>query len=513
MTTPASRLLPCVLALALALTGLPAPAQNRLPALGDTASEYLDLGAELRLGEDIMGGIRRDPAYLDDPVLLHYVDGLWRPLVESARRLGHIGPETERLFPWELFLVRDASVNAFALPGGHVGVHLGLIAMTDSADELASVLAHELTHVTQRHIARSIGSAQQTSMVGLAAMLLGMLIAARAGSADAAQAAVMSGQGAMMQGQLNFSRDMEREADRIGFGMLDDAGFAPYGMASMFEKLDQANRLNDSGAFPYLRSHPLTSARIAEARARVPATAAAPAGSGLHALMRVRATALMDPTTATLRRLQQAPVEVDDPAQALVGWYRRALASSRLEEPDAAREAMTRALAAAERPGTDPAVQQAVHWLAAEVWLAQRQGARALALLDASARERPALLLRAQAVRAAAGNGDATPPALRRSVEVLQTWVAEHPRDAAAWSELARSATLAGLPLRAQRAEAEASLLGGDLAGAVDRLRVAQRGAIVGGPEAIELQVIDARLRTLEARLREQRREELQRAR
>ena len=521
MTKPASRplprllprVLPCLLALSMGLSGGPAGAQTRLPALGDSASEYLDLGAELRLGEDIMNSIRRDPAYLDDPVLLHYVSGLWRPLVESGRRLGHIGAETDRLFPWEVFLVRDASVNAFALPGGHVGVYLGLVAMTDSADELASVLAHELTHVTQRHIARSIGSSQQTSMVGLAAMLLGMLIAARAGNAEMAQAAVMGGQGAMVQGQLNFSRDMEREADRIGFGMLDDAGFSPFGMAAMFEKLDAANRLNDNGSFPYLRSHPLTSARIAEARARVPAQGVPPSGTGLHALMRVRAMALMDPTTATLRRLQQTPVDADDPTQALTGWYRRALASARLDDAVEAGRAITQALAAAEQPGTDPALRQAVRWLAAEVWLAQKQPGRAAQLIDESPRDRPSVLLRSQAVRAAASTADPTGPALRRNVEALQTWVAEHPNDAEAWSELARSATLLGLPLRAQRAEAEAALLWGDLAGAVDRLRVAQRGAGVGGPEAIDLQIIDARLRTLEARLREQRRAELLRER
>lgn len=517
------------------MTALPPPvqAQSRLPALGDTASEYLDLGAELQLGQEIMADIRPDPAYLDDPVLLHYMQGLWKPLVASARRLGHIGPETDTLFPWELFLVRDASVNAFALPGAHVGVHLGLIAMTESADELASVLAHELTHVTQRHIARSIGMAQQSSMVGLATMLMGILIAARSGSSDVAQAAVMGGQGAMVQGQLNFSRDMEREADRIGFGMLDDAGFSPAGMASMFEKLDLANRLNDNGSFPYLRSHPLTSARIAEARSRVPANAAPPVGTGLHALMRVRATALMDPTTATLRRLQQAPVVTSSDAQALVGWYRRALASAKLNDADEARDAMTRALALADAPGVDPAVRQAVHWQGAEVWLSLRDGASAALLLPEPARDRPTLLLQAQAARAVAGahagagpdsalqarvndgtqDGASTPTAVRRSVEALQAWVAEHTGDAAAWAELSQSAALAGLPLRAQRADAEAHAAVGDVPGAVDRLRVAQRGATPGGPEAIELQIIDVRLRHLEAQLRARRLEELQRRR
>ncbi|MEI8264977.1 MAG: M48 family metalloprotease [Betaproteobacteria bacterium] len=291
-----------------------AQAQVRLPALGDSASEDLPVGAERRLGEQIMREVKRDPAYLDDPVLLDYVRSLWAPLLQAARARGDIGPEIEQAFAWNLFLVQDRSVNAFALPGGHVGVHLGLMAVTATRDELAAVLAHELSHVTQRHIARSMGSASRQGALGLAAMLLGVLIAARSSNPDAAQAAIAGGQAAMIQGQLNFSRDMEREADRIGFGVFSDAGFAAPGMAAMFDKLDQASRLNDSGGFPYLRSHPLTSERMAEARSRL-SDQALGTGAGrdtLHELMQARARALMDPTVDHWRRLvaqaQQAPV-------------------------------------------------------------------------------------------------------------------------------------------------------------------------------------------------------------
>jgi hypothetical protein len=196
-----------------ALMALPLPATlhaqsaSQLPSLGDSASDDLGVGEEKRLGEQIMREVRRDPQYLDDPMLLAYVQSLWQPLVDTARRTGQIGADTGLAFGWEVFLVRDRSVNAFALPGGHVGVHLGLVAMTTSADELASVLAHELSHVTQRHIARSIGSSKRVGMVGLAAILLGVLAASRTGSADAAQAAVIGGQAAIVQGQLNFSRE------------------------------------------------------------------------------------------------------------------------------------------------------------------------------------------------------------------------------------------------------------------------------------------------------------------
>ena len=165
------RRLPCaVLALLMATTSaLPLQAQSlppppvRLPALGESASDDFNLNQEKRIGEQVMREIRRDPAYLDDPQLLDYLQSLWAPLVRTARQQGDIDADTELLFPYESFLVRDRSVNAFALPGGYVGVHLGLIAITGTPDELASVLAHELAHVTRRHIARSISASSRTS--------------------------------------------------------------------------------------------------------------------------------------------------------------------------------------------------------------------------------------------------------------------------------------------------------------------------------------------------------------
>ncbi|MBI3155654.1 MAG: M48 family metalloprotease, partial [Burkholderiales bacterium] len=295
-----------VFALSTALA-LPAPAlhaASSLPALGDSASEDLAVADERRLGQQIMRSVRTDPLYLDDPILLEYVQSLWDPLVDAGRRLGHIGDDTDATFGWELFLVRDRAVNAFALPAGFVGVYLGLVSLTASGDELASVLAHELSHVTQRHIARGVGSSQRIGILSTVAMILALLAASRAGNADAAQAAIVGGQAAMAQGQLNFTREMEREADRVGFAMLQAAGFAPQGMASMFERLAFANRLMDDNAFPYLRSHPLTTERIAEARDRLaPQAGAAPEGrpthapiaeaGALHALMRARARVLM----------------------------------------------------------------------------------------------------------------------------------------------------------------------------------------------------------------------------
>ena len=292
--------------------GLPqALAQNRLPALGDATAAELSVVTERRLGDRIMRDIRRDPAYVDDPVLLAYVQSLWEPLLGASRSRGDLPAELADHFSWETFLVRDRSINAFALPGGFIGVHLGLITMTGTRDELASVLAHEMSHVTQRHIARMIGNSQRTSMIGIAAAILGILAASR--SPEAANALITGGQAVTAQGQLNFSRDMEREADRVGHGVLVGAGFQSAGMAGMFEKMASASRLNDSNNFPYLRSHPLTTERIGEARSRLGVSVAAASklskGPLEHAVMRGRARVLMDLRAEALHRIGTSDAE------------------------------------------------------------------------------------------------------------------------------------------------------------------------------------------------------------
>ena len=507
----------CLLAAALA-SAVPAPlvAQNapavRLPSLGDAGGEDFSVGTERRLGEQIMSMVRRDPAYFDDPLLLEYVQTLWAPLMAAARARGNVGPDLDSAFAWQTFLVRDRSVNAFALPGGYVGVHLGLMAVTSSRDELASVLAHELSHVTQRHIARGIASANRQSLVGLAAMVLGVLAASRANSTDAAQAVIVGSQAAMVQGQLNFSRDMEREADRIGWGVFQDSGFAPAGMAAMFERLENASRLTDSGAYPYLRSHPLTIDRIGEARSRIEASssAAQPAPALLmHSLMQARARVLMDPAVQSLRRAQALEAAGAPGPERVAALYGSALASLELREPGRAQAALDAALPlvrGAASGGDDEARARGALTLAqAQLALAQGQPGRALALLDGAAPPGAArgwLFARAQAALAASRDGDA-PPAVRQSLEALQTWVAESKGDAAAWQWLSQCADRLGLKLRSLRAAGEAQAAGGDLAGAIDRLRAAQRQARSGpAPDFIEASIIDSRLRELTAQRR-----------
>ena len=511
-----ARALCCALALLMPLQGLQAQVQSqvRLPALGESAAEDFNVSTERRLGDQIMGEIRRDPDYLDDPVLLEYLQALWQPLVDAARTRGDVDVDTGTQFAWEAFLVRDKSVNAFALPGGFVGVHLGLIAMTASRDELASVLAHELSHITQRHIARSVANQSRQSLLGVAGMILAVLAASRSNNPDMAQAAIVGSQAAMVQGQLNFSRDMEREADRVGFAVLGQAGYDPAGMSAMFEKLDIANRLNDNGAYPYLRSHPLSLERQSEARLRAQGVhpAAPPMPQTLHPLMAARARVLMDTSVVALQRLQEPPLPRpgQTPTDRLAALYASALASSLLRDHALAerRIAEARALLGGQ---ADPEQLRAFALLDAEGRLAagdvdgaQAQMARVQGRWPAPGQARPVLLLHAHAaLQRRGGDRDA---GLRSSLEALQTWVAAHPRDAMAWMLLGTTADALGLRLRALRAQAESRWLLGDLTGAMDRLRTGRTLARSGaaGQDFIEVSIIDARLRELENLRRQQ---------
>jgi predicted Zn-dependent protease len=505
------RLIAAACAATLLATAAPLRAQHNLPALGDAATEDFGVSTERRIGEQIMREIRRDPDYLDDPLLLEYLQSLWSPLVTQARANGSISADIDPRFAWEAFLVRDRSVNAFALPGGYVGVHLGLIAVTMTRDELASVLAHELTHVTQRHIARSITNSKRQSLIGIAAMIIGVIAASRAGSAEGANAAIIGGQAASIQVQLNFSRDLEREADRIGFQVMTAAGFAPSGMAAMFERLDQASRLNDNGSYPYLRSHPLTTERIGEARARLGTAASkamAPAlGAGSpfeHALAQARARVLMDSRVDALRRWQSLDAERGEAsaAQRVADSYASALSSMLLKEPARADTALARAEALlANNPRQDVRALRQLAFLKAQLQLGRGDARTAAATLAPYAGDGSrAASMAAAEVALALPEGDA---AIKRSADELQTRVAAQPTDAAAWTLLSRLWGRLDQPLRSLRAEGEAQYALGDLPGAIDRLRAGQRLARTSGSsDFIEASVIDARLRDIQAQFR-----------
>jgi beta-barrel assembly-enhancing protease len=236
------------------------PAIN-LPKLGDAAEEDLPLSLERRVGEEIYREYLSSGEVLDDTETNEYVWQVASKLTRTATANG---------YDFTFFVVRDPRINAFALPGGYIGINSGLLAVAQSESELASVLSHEIAHVTQRHIARMLAKQKQTSTLSLAAMLVALL-AARA-SPSAAMGALSLGSTLQTDSILSFSRDAEREADRIGFDMLNQAGFDPAGMSAFFMRLQQANRLNESRAPEYLRTHPVTQDRVSDAQLRIQST-------------------------------------------------------------------------------------------------------------------------------------------------------------------------------------------------------------------------------------------------
>lgn len=238
-----------------------------LPALGDTERTVLSPVMERRLGERIMRDIRREQAYIDDEVVAEYLNNLGQSLIELSPDVrGEAG------YDYLFFALRDPTLNAFALPGGFIGFHSGLIMAAESESELASVFAHEIGHVAQRHIARIIGEQQNNSMIQLASMLLGAVVATAAKSTDGAIAAAMGGAGLAVQRQLDFSRMAEREADRIGLEILSRGGYDTSGMVGFFARMQHANRNVDHGMPSVLMTHPLTTERIADIEARIRGT-------------------------------------------------------------------------------------------------------------------------------------------------------------------------------------------------------------------------------------------------
>ena len=248
-----------LVAFAVAAPGLQAADVN-LPDIGSPADAVLSKSDENRLGNAIMREVRRRGDLVEDPIVTDYINEIGHRLAAQANADGN--------HRFEFFVVDSPVINAFALPGGYIGVHTGLLDATRNEDELAGVLAHEVAHVTQRHIARRIHANQRQSLLSTAIMLGAILAGAAGGSSDAMQGAIAIAQGTAAQQQINFTRANEYEADRVGISALAAAGFDPQGMGSFFEVISRATSPSQAQIPEFLRTHPVSSARIAEARGR-----------------------------------------------------------------------------------------------------------------------------------------------------------------------------------------------------------------------------------------------------
>lgn len=254
-----------------------------VPYIGEPADRALSPMQETQLGNEVMRQLLSGGYVLEDLELASYMRTLGKSLLQHTN---------EQDIDFHFFVVKDAGINAFALPGGFIGMNAGLIMASETESELAGVMSHEIAHVTQRHIARSMDRSSGWDIATTALLLAALVAGAR--DPEAAQAALTLGMSAAIQQQINFTRANELEADRLGIRTLAAAGFDPTGMASFFHRLSQKSQLYGEGVPELLRTHPMSSNRMAEAASRAASMPAGPANlNSEYTLMKTRARVLM----------------------------------------------------------------------------------------------------------------------------------------------------------------------------------------------------------------------------
>jgi len=467
------------LILLLLLGFMPGVLAQALPELGDVSATAISPIDEYRLGENIMREIRRDPAYLDDPEVADYANSLGNRLVARS--------DASRQ-EFEFFVVRDPQINAFALPGGFIGIHTGLILAAQSESEVAGVVAHEIAHVTQRHIARMINQQNQNQLISMAAMAVALL-AARS-SSQVGEAAAVVGQAGVMQSQLNFSRDNEREADRVGLQMLEGAGFDPRGMAIFFERLQRATRIYEGGAPSYLRTHPLTFERIADIQNRIEGLPYRQVPDGLDFQL----------IRAKLRSESGSPRDA-------IAFFESSLAERKFLSETAGRYGLVASLMRARefaraqkelavlRKTASPIIES----LACRLADAAGQGARALQCYQDARRAYPgsrALFYGHAEQMLREGQTAAT-------LQLLDARIQMQPGDARLYTIQAQAYAAQGNSLMQHRSQGEAYARSGQIGAAIEQLQIALK---TGGGDFYQLSATEARLRELKKRQLEQER-------
>lgn len=452
-----------------------------LPDLGDVSDAALSDKQERTIGNRVMREIRIDPAFVDDPDVSDYVKTL------GNRLLGAADPPRR---PIEFFVVDDDSVNAFALIGGHIGLHTGLILLTRDESELAGVVGHEIAHILQRHQSRLYQGQGKYQLASLAALALAVL-ASRGSSSQSSQvteAAIVGASAIMMQGQLDYTREHEREADRVGVTMLDRAGYDPRGMVSFFERMQRANRLSEFKSAPsYLRTHPLTVERIADMQGRIESLPPrlVPDSFGYRlARAKLRAASGSASDAVSHFRNRLADRTVLRPREDVFGL---ALALRRSRDFAAAEKELATIRSG---DGSHPAFE----WLAAQLLADQGRTDAALASYRAAINSHPHYRGLAYGLAQLLLDSGRT----QEAIAWLEQRVRSAPEDAKLYELQSRAYASVGNRLAQHRAQAEAYYRRGNLAAAVDQLELATQ---VRGSDFYALSIAEARLRELRSLL------------
>lgn len=407
-----------------------------LPSIGESAS-VASKAEEKRLGQAWLKYFRRQVATSSDPLIIEYTEGLLNQLSMFNPAAGN---------ELSLVIVKNKTINAFAVPGGIIGVNTGLYAYAESEAQFASVLAHELAHLSQRHYARNVEQQKGQSILSAAALLGSILIAA-AGGGEAGIAALQATQAGIIDQQLRFSRSFELEADRIGMGTLIDAGFNPHSMADMFEQMQRATRFSAKPP-EFLLTHPVTAKRIADAanRARTyPSNT--PTSSLDYDLVRARVLLAREPTP------QQAINRFDSELRGFSASetgtrYGLALAYTGAKEFNEAQELVTELT---QQHPNHPALIIAQ----SDIDAGSGQLLKATNLIKQALIKTPdSFSLNIQLSRLYAANND-----YKKAVDVLGNLALIRPNDTSVWFNLAEYAGLAGDILTLHKARTEFFLL------------------------------------------------------
>ncbi|HQS57193.1 MAG: peptidase M48 [Gallionellales bacterium 35-53-114] len=441
-----------------------------LPDLGDVSQEVISPQQERQIGEQSMLQIRADKSYLNDAEVADYLNLLGGSLVLNSSEPGQ---------PFEFFAINDNAINAFAMPGGFIGVNTGLILTSQSESELASVLSHEIAHVTQHHIARLIAGQKFDSLASMA-LIAAAILSARS-NPDAAMASIAGVQAVGIQRQINFTRVHEQEADRIGLSILQKSGFDTRAMPTFFERLQKSSRLLEGNTPTYLRTHPVTNERVADVANRVQQLPYRPVASSLDFHL----------VRAKLHTLQKNP-------QQAIAYFNAALGKQKFGNPVAQRYGLVNAL-----------LKTRELELAAREFTPLRKHVQTNAMITTLAGQ----LRRAGAIndkdivafyRTATQNFpqhraliyDYSEVLLQNkrygdAVTLLNQQVALHPNDAHLYELQARTYAALGRHQEEHHAIAYYYLLNGNLRGAIEQLELAKKA----GTNFQELSTIETELR------------------
>ena len=427
-----------------------------LPDLGDESGNLLSPQDERRLGEEIMREARhsRQIEFMNDAELNEYLRTLGARIVKPV----------DNPNGFHFFIVNNPTINAFAVPGGYISVHTGLLLAARKEDELASVLAHETAHITQRHIPRMLADNERMKGPALAGILAGILRAAS--GAPGAEAAIALTTAGMAQHQLNFSRAFEEEADRVGMNYLDAAGFDARGMPAFFERMDALTRLNDTHPPEFLLTHPVTGRRISESRDHAEQFPIHTSRDDLDfQLMQARLRALTLKPEEAINHFRGS-LETPDGTVQESAHYGLALAYLSARQYDKAFDEANRL--ARQRPA-----QLGYQLLLGDIELARGNSQKGLELFAAQTRRLPNSLAAAQRYADALLTSHHT----QEAYKVLDQLTRTQRRDPALFKLLASAAGDAGKPMEAHRAYAEYYYLLGEPRAAVDQLEMALRHA------------------------------------